>query len=641
MDNQHSDIIEKSHQRSKNFGVIQNRLYSKTNFEGRELEQILARNKGLVQTVKPYMSELYTFLKGSGYLIALTDEQGVVLLIFGDEEVVDEAKKIKITVGSLMSEDNVGTNAMGTAINENKAVQVTADEHYISAYQSLTCSAAPIHDFRGELLGTLNLTGKSDNVHPHTLGLVVSAVNAIESEMRNDVIHKRIEEAYDYVYSVINTISSGIISTDISGNIKRINDAACKMLQTPKELLMQKEIVDLLPEWKQIRGKIINGTFGRDVEISLKVNNRPEKFNINAYPLKKSDDELYGLLITFKEIGAIFNLVNKYTGMQAYYTFDDIIGSSKEIRWLKEYTKSVSDSPSTILITGESGTGKEVLAQSIHNASSRAHQGFVAINCGAIPPSLIESELFGYDEGAFTGARKGGKAGKFELANKGTLFLDEIGEMPVDMQVRILRVLQEGVITRVGGDKVIPVNVRIIAATNKNLKEEIEKGTFRLDLFYRLSVIPIVLPSLRERAEDIPELIAFFLKMKAEKLNKSAIELPADVIRKATLYDWPGNIRELENFVEKAVNLNGHIVFEEHIEGMRVQAKPITTTSIPEKPMMVARPKTVVPIEELEKQAIVEAIELCDKNMSKVAQGLKISRNTLYLKIKKYNITTS
>jgi len=615
MDNQHSDIIEKSHQRSKNFGVIQNRLYSKTNFEGRELEQILARNKGLVQTVKPYMSELYTFLKGSGYLIALTDEQGVVLLIFGDEEVVEEAKKIKITVGSLMSEDNVGTNAMGTAINENKAVQVTANEHYISAYQSLTCSAAPIHNFRGELLGTLNLTGKSDNVHPHTLGLVVSAVNAIESEMRNDLIHKRIEEAYDYVYSVINTISSGIISTDISGNIKRINDAACKMLQTPKELLMQKEIVDLLPEWKQIREKIINGTFGRDVEISLKVNNKPEKFNINAYPLKKSDDELYGLLITFKEIGAIFNLVNKYTGMQAYYTFDDIIGSSKEIRWLKEYTKSVSDSPSTILITGESGTGKEVLAQSIHNASSRAHQGFVAINCGAIPPSLIESELFG------------------------TLFLDEIGEMPVDMQVRILRVLQEGVITRVGGDKVIPVNVRIIAATNKNLKEEIEKGTFRLDLFYRLSVIPIVLPSLRERAEDIPELIAFFLRMKAEKLNKSAVELPAEVIRKATLYDWPGNIRELENFVEKAVNLNGHIVFEEHIEGMRVQARPITTAAIPDKTMMEARPKTVVPIEELEKQAIVDAIDLCDKNMSKVAQGLGISRNTLYLKIKKYNIS--
>lgn len=639
MVDKHEDIIEQSHQRSKELGVIQNRLYSKTNFEEGELKLILNQNQTLIQAVKPHVSELYTYLKGSGYLIILTDKNGVVLILLGDEEVVAQAKKLNIIMGSLMSEENVGTNAMGTAINENKPVQITAQEHYISAYQSLTCAAAPIHDFRGQLLGTLNLTGKSENVHPHTLGLVVSAVKAIESEMVTETIHHRIEEAYDYVYAVMNTISSGIISTDILGTVKQMNEAASQMLKLPKELLIQKEISTVMPEWKSTRDKILNNTMGRDVEANLLVNNKLEKFNINAYPLKKDEKELYGFLITFKEIGTIFNIVNKYTGMHAYYTFDDIIGRSKEIRWVKEYARSVSDSPSTILITGESGTGKEVLAQAIHNASSRANNGFVAINCGAIPPSLIESELFGYDEGAFTGAKKGGKPGKFELANKGTLFLDEIGEMPVDMQVRILRVLQESMITRVGGNKDIPVDVRIIAATNKNLKDEIAKGTFRLDLFYRLSVIPIVLPPLRERSEDIEDLISFFLIHKSEKLNKVPISLSPELIRSMAGYDWPGNIRELENFIEKAVNLRGKLNFEEHVFNMNLSTPPLERLLQNHQEAPLTEKEIVLPLEELEKQAIAKAIEICDKNMSKVAKSLGISRNTLYLKVKKYNIS--
>ena len=196
----------------------------------------------------------------------------------------------------------------------------------------------------------------------------------------------------------------------------------------------------------------------------------------------------------FKDIQNVYNMVNKYTGMSAAYTFGDIIGESQNIVKLKAQAKSISDSPSTVLIQGESGTGKELIAQAIHNNSSRRNSSFVAINCGAIPKSLIESELFGYEEGAFTGAKRGGHPGKFELANGGTLFLDEIGEMPLDMQVSLLRVLQEGCVTRLGGNKCTLTDVRIVAATNKDLKKEIERGTFRDDLYYRLSVIPIHVP---------------------------------------------------------------------------------------------------------------------------------------------------
>jgi len=299
-----------------------------------------------------------------------------------------------------------------------------------------------------------------------------------------------------------------------------------------------------------------------------------------------------------------------------------------------EYAKIVANSPSTILIDGESGTGKELLAQSIHNYSNRRNAGFVAVNCGALPETLIESELFGYDSGAFTGASKGGKPGKFELANGGTLFLDEVGEMPLDMQVKLLRVIQEGVITRVGGTKNIPVDVRIIAATNKDLKEEIKEGRFRLDLYYRLSVIPLRLPSLRERKEDIPMLINYFLHSKALKLNKDVPEISPEVYRFLLSYSWPGNVRELENFIEKTVNLNGNIVWD--VTKDQVKNLPEVGTT-PHRGSSSSK-VTLTTLDEMEKRMIKEAIKELNSNISQVAKTLGISRNTLYLKMKKYGI---
>jgi transcriptional regulator with PAS, ATPase and Fis domain len=351
---------------------------------------------------------------------------------------------------------------------------------------------------------------------------------------------------------------------------------------------------------------------------------------LNAYPITLTDGKIEGAVISFREMKRVYKTVNKYTGMHARYTFEDLIGESDEIKRVTEYAKAVADSPSTVLITGESGTGKELIAQSMHNHSSRAENGFVALNCGAIPPSLIESELFGYDEGAFTGAFKGGRPGKFELANGGTLFLDEIGEMPTDMQVKLLRALQEGNITRVGGSKQIPVDVRIIAATNKNLKEEIEKGNFRSDLYYRLSVIPIHLPALRERREDIPLLISYFLNLKSVKLKKTAPEIEKELFIRLTWYDWPGNIRELENFIEKYVNLSGDLSFDpETFSQQKESTKSVKFTSDSNE---------VVTLAEAERNAILIALESTSRNISHTARALGISRNALYEKMKRLGI---
>ncbi|MEA3505343.1 MAG: sigma 54-interacting transcriptional regulator, partial [Bacteroidota bacterium] len=248
--------------------------------------------------------------------------------------------------------------------------------------------------------------------------------------------------------------------------------------------------------------------------------------------------------------------------------------------------------------------------------------------------NLIESELFGYDAGAFTGAKKGGNPGKFELANGGTLFLDEIGEMPLNMQVKLLRALQESTVTRVGGDKDIPVDVRIIAATNKDLKKEVEKGNFRLDLFYRLSVIPILIPSLAERKEDIPTLFNSFLRNKALKLKKPSPKYDSLLLSRLHDYDWPGNIRELENFAEKYVNLDGLLDVSLELRPSFMSEEKLTKN----REESVFKSPVLESLSEMERKAIIFSLNQLNGNVSKASKVLGVSRNTLYLKMKKYHI---
>jgi len=312
------------------------------------------------------------------------------------------------------------------------------------------------------------------------------------------------------------------------------------------------------------------------------------------------------------------------------FTTSPIIHRSKAMENINERVNRIARTDATVLIMGETGTGKNLLAKHIHSLSSRSEKSFLTINCGAIPSNLIESELFGYEKGAFSGANSTGKKGIFEYADGGTLLLDEIGEMPLDMQVRLLRVLQESSVTRVGGNKVIPVDVRIIAATNKDLRREVAKGSFRQDVYYRLSVIPVVLPPLRERIGDIPYLMEHFLKEKAQKLQRKIPLVDKKLVDQLVGYHWPGNIRELENIVENIVNFDGGTTFS-----IDVTDKEMKTGK---KKLEEQNNNEVFSLEEVEKKAIGNAIEVLKGNMTKVAKALGISRNTLYCKIKKYGM---
>lgn len=443
------------------------------------------------------------------------------------------------------------------------------------------------------------------------------------------------EIAYQYLNTVLDTLTLGVFTADAGGTILSLNQAATRLMNINKEFALGKHIGEFIPNWKHIWDQVANGRKYLDEETVIHIGNRKETFSLNAYITKNNDGDINGMVTSFREMQRVYKLVNKYTGMNARYTFEDLIGESDQILRIIEYAKTISDSPSTVLIQADSGTGKELFAQAIHNYSNRSENGFVAVNCGAIPAPLIESELFGYDDGAFTGAKKGGRMGKFELANGGTLFLDEIGEMPVDMQVKLLRAIQEGYITRVGGDKVIPVDVRIIAATNRNLLEEVGTGNFRMDLYYRLSVIPVSIPPLRDRKEDIPLLIKYFLNMKSLKLQRDVPEISNELYHQLLVYDWPGNIRELENFIEKFVNLDGNTDLAGTLFQPQTMQNHVNHLSVPD---FVSDDEPLLSINELEQRAIIKALAKLNHNMSQVARSLGISRNTLYQKLKKYDI---
>ena len=508
-----------------------------------------------------------------------------------------------------------------------------------------------------ELRGTVYNIVKFSNVKEHLLPFQIFLVSSIDidfpwlnmatsalktsinARIKDASMQKQMDDTHQFTFAMMNALKIGVISVNNDGEIHYANNLACQWINIRRRELLKIPIKRLIPNWNNIYQLVSSGEKFMNEEIAITTADKKVKYNVTVTPILDQEQiKLIGLVIAIRELENVYHLVNKYTGMQARFTFKDIIAKSQVMRKLVDYAKNISDSPSTVLIEADSGTGKEVFAQSMHNASSRHDKGFVAINCAAISDNLIESELFGYDDGAFTGAKKGGHPGKFELANGGTLFLDEVGDMKPEVQVKLLRAIQESAITRVGGEKTIPVDVRIIAATNKNLKEEVDKGNFRLDLYYRLSVIPLKIPALKERMEDLPSLIRFFLNKKSVRLQKQVPQIRYSTLQQFLEYDWPGNIRELENVIEQYINLNGEISFEtlkkKKVQNAKEANVNIDTTDI------TTQDVKLFSVKDMEKQLILQTLMHFNNNMSHSAKSLGISRNTLYLKLRKYGITS-
>ncbi|KKM12166.1 transcriptional regulator [Clostridiales bacterium PH28_bin88] len=456
--------------------------------------------------------------------------------------------------------------------------------------------------------------------------LISSKVLEREMVQEKIVMANRLEAVVDSVYE-------GVVAIDQQGVITHFNRSAERMFGLKKNQVVGRELreyVTAIPLMEVLQdGKGFNSR-----EVFLNLNGKKLHFLSTAKPIRANGDTIVGVVATFRDFSETQKLAYEIMTTQEMLTFDDIIGASKTIIEVKAKAKKIAGSNSTVLIVGESGTGKEVFARAIHAASPHGHKPFIAINCGAIPEHLLESELFGYEEGAFTGARRGGKPGKFELADGGTIFLDEIGNMSLYLQAKLLRVLQERQIERVGGTQVVPVDIRVVAATNSDLQDMVQKGLFREDLFYRLSVIPLVVPPLRERREDIPLLLGHYMRRFAKLLGKDIQGFTKEALRACTGYLWPGNVRELVNAVEYAINL-------EESQLITLESLPPRLREGVKRRSAAPQPTRIPTLDELEKEAISRALEefgWSEEGKNRAAEALGISRATIYRKIQRYRL---
>lgn len=629
------DFIAESWIRSKEYGVDPFTEKVEIDLNKEEINKRYEEFSPLLKTAKPFMDSLYKIVGSSGLLVRLTDKDGYVLECIGDKDLIPEYGMLNMNKGCNVKEEVIGTNAIGTALYTGEPIQVIGAEHFCKQYHSWSSSACPIRNDKGQMLGILSMTGDFKKVHPHTLGMVVASAEAIENQLKLDLINKQLKITNKHFHAIMESISEGLICINKEGTITDINLFARKLLSLKEKDIVGKNINVIICEDYSYRIKraIRRGRKFEEEETYFKLK-RGKKLSCISTMTPISDPEtnrLEGVVITFKEAKVIHSLVNKIVGAEARFKFSDILGNSDRIKESINLGKKCAQHNTTVLLHGESGTGKELFAQSIHNASSRRNKPFIFLNCGAIPRELVASELFGYVEGAFTGAKRGGHPGKFELADGGTIFLDEIGDMPLDAQTNLLRVLETREVVRVGGHEVIPVNVRVIAATHKDLEKEVELGNFRQDLYYRLNVMPIKIPPLRERKEDIRLFSGHFIKKYSDKMSKEVKGINESFYRGLMSYNWPGNVRELQNVMQQIIN----ILENDEILSYKYLPNYMKTNSMTES---LGISNKLLSLEDVERITIENTIREVGGNIALASRYLGISRSSLYRKIYKYEL---
>lgn len=594
-----------------------------------QFDEILRADSFLLTVVKPYMDILTKIVEGTGFIGMLANKDGFVLQTVGNPALVKSAEPEFIRPGVKRTEDVVGTTGISLCLISRQPVQIFSVEHYYSIFHDWTCSSAPIYDDVGELIGVLNLSGNYRLMHKHTLGIVISLAKAMEHAIK-------LRFTNTYLRNCSDNSEYGMAILDNKYNVKHLNKILTSYSSYPTEESLGKPVNEILFSEPPLMNLLARDNAFFEKSIVIRKQGRNTTLLVNTQSLFNEEGERIGKLIVTKEKKEIHRLVHRMVGAYATFTFENILGKSEKILRSVDLAKSVAPTSARVLIQGESGTGKELFAQAIHNASNVRDGPFIGINCSAIPSELMESELFGYNEGAFSGAKKGGMPGKFELADGGTIFLDEINSMPQEMQIKLLRVLEENKITRVGGDSILPINVRIIAASGKNLGDLVKQGRIRLDLYYRINTIILDIPPLRERKEDIPLLAEHFVNMLCHKLCMKEKRLSLEFIAALMQYEWPGNVRELGNVLERTIIIakDAAVLTVEHLD----------TACFPKELVLsevaVCQEKDfpeVKTLRQVEQQAIEKALILTNNNYVLAAKLLGVHRNTLYNKLKKTN----
>jgi sigma-54 dependent transcriptional regulator, acetoin dehydrogenase operon transcriptional activator AcoR len=559
------------------------------------------------------------------HLLGLFDASGRMLGSEGDPRARDAMAEINFAPGALWLESAAGTNGPGTAIASDRPVHIIGAEHYCEAWQPWHCAAAPIHDpLTGQVAGVVDLSGPAEKATPHALHLALALALAAEQALAARELEHRCRLLRAFSECSGRYPGEVVIVADRTGRVLAASSAAPPDFHPDRDTpaSIRQAIASLIEDAADQAPRS-----AREILVH-------EDASAVVYPVFHGTSRIGGCLLLRREPRGRAPVSGPRRPTR--YSFLDLLGESTALAEACRIAGAAAANSLPVLILGESGVGKELFAQSIHSASERRDRPFIAVNCGALAAELVESELFGYVGGAFSGARRDGSPGKFEAAEGGTIFLDEVGELPGPAQTALLRVLQEGEITRVGGNESKRVNVRVIAATNRDLQAALAKGTVRQDLYYRLNVLTLELPPLRERREDIPLLARRFLETSAAAMHKRGLELGDDVIAALRAYDWPGNVRELQNVIARLVALGStsRITLADLPASMREPdgAHSATANGLDTSSRI---PNTALSASTGEERAQLLALIRSSPTMGAAAASLGITRSTLYRRLER------
>jgi len=565
----------------------------------------------LISASTPPIAQARSFLSQTGTVMILTDARGTILSLEGDARIREPLGDIRLVPGATWAETSCGTNAIGTALALGQPVQIHAAEHFCTGIQRWTCSAAVIRDpIDGAILGAIDVSGLSRSYSRHALALAVTTADRIESQLGRLEMELRYRLLERCMRQLSAAGGDGVIVFDRRGRLVKANESAAAALAALG-------IPFALSAAARIDALCRDGVHPPAAAL-------PEWLRADWLEPVVEGRELLGTLLRIPCTRSIAPL--RLEPVVPDKAFARIVGHSPALHDALQKAQRLARAHVPVVLLGETGVGKELFARGIHEAGTRPGGPFVALNCGGLSRELLASELFGYAEGAFTGARRGGMTGKIEAANGGTLFLDEIGEMPLDLQPHFLRVLEEGEIYRVGENAPRKVDFRLVAATNRDLRNEVGDGRFRMDLFYRIAVTSIRIPPLRERREDIPALVESMLA----SLSRGAAVPTFEPATLAALerHDWPGNVRELRNVIESMVLMLGG-------DSLRVEDLPSEIFGGAGTALAATLPDR---LEATEVEQIRQAIRATQGNLTQAARSLGIAKSTLYLKLKKYGL---
>lgn len=628
--------------RSRKMGVDPHKALLGRSIKKEELVKISEHNRCLLDIIKPLVSSFKNLAISSSYGFYLADHQGVFLLHEGT--VLDLPIKSEMN-GLMWPEKVVGTTAHSLCLLHERPYILAGVENYSVALEHIVAAATPIHAENGKVIATLVLA--QELIHPawqtsyqtycvNTLGLITAIAAAVDSQLRLLKSFSSLNIANKTLKETLTLINEGIITVNGNGTIIYSNEDGRKIFRIPANDVEKKNINDYLGENSPAMAMARRGESGT-VEETIRIENNEDSYIIDVHPFEGETNTPNGALLKINNSSKINAITTNRTGAVASFTFDDIIGESDMLRRAITRAQYFAKTGENVLLIGESGTGKELFAQSIHNRYN-ARGPFIAVNCAALPRELIESELFGYEAGAFTGADRSGRPGKIELAEGGTLFLDEIGDMPIELQAVLLRVLEDKQVMRIGGTRYKKVDFRVVAATNQDLSSLVKERLFREDLYYRLSVLTINVPALRERNGDFALLTHYFINKYCAKLGRSIPKIDSEVMDLISGYNWPGNVRELENAIVYAV-INADSVIKIQDLSDEIVSKGATKPTVDSILNYSLGDTNEFPsLNDIERSAIQRAMSKTDGNVILAACLLGISKSTIYRKLKEYEI---